>query len=322
MGFRMQVGVFYHDRCFDGACSAAVFSDFFRRNMDPQAEFVYGGLFHRADQLFEESQFLGVENAIVDFKYCASPKITWWFDHHQSAFLSDEDAEHFRRDKSGKKFYDPHYRSCTKFIATIASEQFGYDASHLKELIHWADIIDGAQYENAKAAIEMKAPAMKLTLVFEAASQNLTSRVIPVMTSKSLDEIANLPDVKASFEELFRRHLDSIEVIRERATHHGRVVFFDLADTDLGGYNKFIPYYLFPDSLYTVAVSEAGFRTKISVGSNPWAPVEPNRNLATICEHYGGGGHARVGAISYSPGELEKARKTAREIVEELAQDS
>ena len=60
------------------------------------------------------------------------------------------------------------------------------------------------------------------------------------------------------------------------------------------------------------------FRTKISVGSNPWAPAEPAHNLATICERYGGGGHARVGAISLEPGALEQARTLAAEIVTEL----
>jgi nanoRNase/pAp phosphatase (c-di-AMP/oligoRNAs hydrolase) len=65
-------------------------------------------------------------------------------------------------------------------------------------------------------------------------------------------------------------------------------------------------------------VSPSSFRTKISVGSNPWAAEEPKHNLATICERYGGGGHARVGAISLSPGELEQARAIAAEIVAEL----
>jgi hypothetical protein len=57
--------------------------------------------------------FDGDENAIVDFKYAATPKLTWWFDHHQSAFLSPEDNEHWRRDTSGQKLYDPAFRSCT-----------------------------------------------------------------------------------------------------------------------------------------------------------------------------------------------------------------
>ena len=54
------------------------------------------------------------------------------------------------------------------------------------------------------------------------------------------------------------------------------------------------------------------------MGSNPWAAEEPKHNLATICERYGGGGHARVGAISFEPGAIEKARTVAAEIVAEL----
>jgi len=318
----MRVRLFYHDRCFDGACSAAVFADFFRARFDASAEFVLTGLFHRAEQLFEEELFDGDENAIVDFKYSSSPNLTWWFDHHQSAFLSPEDAEHFKRDRSGRKFYDPNYRSCTKYIAHIAGEKFGYDASHLAELIRWADIIDGAQYENAKAAVEMAAPAMKLTLVLEAAQENRSAEIIPLLTRHSLEEIANRPGIRECFDELFQRHLQSIDLIRERSERQGEVVFFDLADTPHGGYNKFVPYYLFPESTYVVAVSDAGFRTKISVGSNPWAAREPQHNLASICERYGGGGHSRVGAISYGPGELERARQTAQEIVQELTTSS
>ena len=55
-------------------------------------------------------------------------------------------------------------------------------------------------------------------------------------------------------------------MIRERASQDDGVVFFDLTGYDLEGYNKFIPYYLFPESLYTVSVSPSSFRTKVSVG--------------------------------------------------------
>jgi nanoRNase/pAp phosphatase (c-di-AMP/oligoRNAs hydrolase) len=41
-------------------------------------------------------------------------------------------------------------------------------------------------------------------------------------------------------------------------------------------------------------------------------------NLARICERYGGGGHARVGAISFEPDRFDTARAAAREIVDEL----
>ena len=41
-------------------------------------------------------------------------------------------------------------------------------------------------------------------------------------------------------------------------------------------------------------------------------------NLAKICERYGGGGHARVGAISFPPGDHARALQASREIVAEL----
>ena len=95
-------------------------------------------------------------------------------------------------------------------------------------------------------------------------------------------------------------------------------MFFDLIADKMEGYNKFIPYYLFPDSTYTVSVSTSTFRTKVSVGSNPWVTEALKHNLATICERYGGGGHAKVGAISFEVGQVEQARAAAAEITQEL----
>ncbi len=109
--------VLYHDHCFDGAASAAYFSRFIAGAIHADAEFRYTGMAHKASQIFDPALFDGDENAIVDFKYSSDPRLTWWFDHHQSAFLNAEDAEHFRRDTSGRKLYDPSFKSCTSFIA-------------------------------------------------------------------------------------------------------------------------------------------------------------------------------------------------------------
>ena len=166
----MRVRVFYHDKCFDGACSAALFSRFYRERIRSDVDFIYSGLLHRAGSLFDEKQFDGDENAIVDFKYSSSPKITWWFDHHESAFLSPADATHFEQDQNNRKFYDPAFKSCTSFIAMIAEEHFGFDPKPVSELVHWTDIVDGAMYDDAKSAVEMQAPAMKLTMAIEAST--------------------------------------------------------------------------------------------------------------------------------------------------------
>ena len=315
----MRVRVLYHDHCFDGAASAAYFTRFMQGVFYPEAEYVYTGMAHKASQLFEPSLFDGDVNAIVDFKYSSDPRLTWWFDHHQSAFLTPEDAENYRQDHSGRKLYDPTYKSCTSYICATARERFGFAAPDLDQLVEWANIIDGAQYPDAKTAVELGAPAMKLTLVIEGAKGSaMIHKIIGWMQHRKLEDIAAEPEIQALFEPLYQRHLDSMGMIGGRATEDDGVVFFDLTGYDLEGYNKFIPYYLFPNCTYTVSVSPSSFRTKISVGSNPWAPEVPKHNLASICERYGGGGHARVGAISFEPGALEKARAVAAEIVAEL----
>ena len=97
------------------------------------------------------------------------------------------------------------------------------------------------------------------------------------------------------------------------------MVEFDLVDEGYEGFNKFIPYYLYPETTYTVALTRGSQRTKISVGSNPWSPRPRTHNIAKICERYGGGGHAVVGAISLKPDEVEKGRAIMKEIIAELS---
>ncbi len=316
----MLINILYHDHCFDGAASAAFFSRFVEGALHPGAEFRFTGLAHKASQLFDDSLFDGDENAIVDFKYSPNPRLTWWFDHHQSAFLQPEDEEHFRRDRSGKKLFDPDFRSCTKFIATVARERFGFEAPDLEDLVHWANIIDGAQYPDARTAVELGAPAMKLTLVIEGVTgSGLVEKIIRWMRRSPLEEIITQPEVQEVYRPLYERHLASIDIIKQRALSEDGVVFFDLVEDGIEGYNKFIPYQLFPESTYTVSVSTSSFRTKVSVGSNPWSAVPPSHNLATICERYGGGGHARVGAISFALGAVGEARRVAKEIAKELS---
>ena len=321
----MRYRVLYHDHCFDGAASAAFFSRFIADRIHPDATFAYTGMAHKADQLFDDSLFDGDENAIVDFKYSTNANLSWWFDHHQSAFLSPADAVQFRSLKTGtgpgekRFFFDPTYRSCTKFIADITREHFGYAPPDLANLVHWADIVDGAQYASPQEAVEVGSAALKLVLVIEAAKGSHTvQRIISLMRHRTLDQIVAEPEIRALYEPLRSRHERTIDLIRDQARCESGVVFFDLVGQDVEGYNKFIPYYLYPGSTYTVSVSEQSFRTKVSVGSNPWVKEPLTHNLASICERYGGGGHPKVGAISFPTGAVEPARQAAQEILAEL----
>ncbi len=324
----MLVRVFYHGNCFDGACSASLFTRFHRECIDARATYEYHGLVHRAGSLFEDGSFSGDENAIVDFKYSPSPRVTWWFDHHLSAFLSPADHAAYERGLADpesnyrdRRFYDPQYTSCTSLIADTAAARFGFHRAPVNALVHWADIVDGALYESATAAVEMREPAMRLTLVIESADDpGFVPRLIPLLTSMTLEAILEQPFVAALLPPLLERHRAAIALIRERSSERRGTIFFDIADREVEGYNKFIPYYLHPGATYSVGLSRSSFRAKVAVGTNPWTRAQPEQlvNLAAICERYGGGGHARVGAISFPPEQYRQAEEAAQVIAEEL----
>ena len=316
----MKLRLLYHGHCFDGVASAATFTRFYKEKIRPDAEVEYRGLLHRPGTLFDLSMFDGDENAIVDFKYAASERLTWWFDHHESAFLTPEDEAHFRADKSGKKFVDATRKSCTEFIADVASTQFGFNPEPLQPLIDWAHIIDGALYESAAQCVELKEPALQLMQVIEAdPDDSFIEHLIRELVNRPLEEVASSDEVQRRFQPIKAQHLETLETIRRKASYARGVVQFDLVDEGYEGFNKFIPYYLYPQTTYSVALTRGALRTKISVGSNPLAPVPRTHNIAKICERYGGGGHAVVGAISFRPDEVERGREAVKEIVTELS---
>jgi len=319
----MKLRILYHGNCFDGVSSAAVFSKFYKAKIAPDAEIFYTPTMHRAGNAFDREQFDGDENAIVDFKYCADDRLTWWFDHHQSAFLSEEDEAHFRADTSGKKFLDTESKSCAEFIARIADEKFGFRDESLAELIEWAHIIDGALYESPAQCVELRSPALKLMQVIEGEKDPAeVESIIRALQENSLDEVVESEEVTAKLEPILERHWSTVELIKRKATYSRGVVSFDLTEDGLDGYNKFIPYYFYPQTTYNVALTKSEFRTKISVGSNPWSPRPRLHNIAEICERYGGGGHAVVGAVSLKPDELALGKRYMSEIIEELSFES
>ncbi len=316
----MKLRILYHGNCFDGVSSAAIFTKFYRATEDRDAEIGYTPTMHRAGNAFDADQLDGDENAILDFKYSPDERLTWWFDHHQSAFLSEDDEKHFLADNSGKKFLDTTCASNAMFLSRVAKEKFGFEDDLLAELIEWAHIIDGAFYESAAQCVELRSSALKLMQVIEGEKDPaFVEKIIVMLTEKSLNEVVESDEVQERLKPILQQHWNSVETIKANSVYERGVVRFDLIGTGIEGYNKFIPYYFFPETTYNVSLSQSSFRTKISVGSNPWAPRPRSHNIAEICERYGGGGHAVVGAVSLAPDEVELGRKYMAEIIEELS---
>jgi hypothetical protein len=318
----VRLRVLYHGNCFDGCSSAGLFTRFYRERIASAPNdiaVVYRALEHKGDAAaFPPDAFDGEENACVDFRYSQDPRLTWWFDHHASAFQQPGDEAHFRADATGRKFYDPTAKSCTKFIADTVAARFGFDVAPLRELVDWAEIIDGALFPDARMAVELKEPALQLmTFIENNREPALAERFIGDLITLPLAEIAASPYVTQALGPVLAQHQQNIAVIRAAAKLEGGVVHFDLADENIGPFNKFITYYLFPEARYSVALTAPG-RAKISVGSNPWSRVPRTHDISAICERYGGGGHPVVGAVSVPRDQMPRAREIYGEIVAEL----
>src|SRR5438132_4368924 len=321
---RPSLQICYHDHCFDGVASAATFLRFYREKVKPglpDERVAFKGMAHRAGQLFGEEVFAGEENAVVDFRYTPDPRLTWWFDHHQSAFESKEDEAHFRADNSGHKFWDPTAKSCTRFLARICRDRFGWDFSPLTELIDWAEVIDGALFPDARSAVELTHPALQLMLLIEATKDpELCPRLIRQLSDRTLSEVLREPWVTGPLQPLLVRHHEVVRLVTSRIRLDRGVATYDLADLGVDNVNKFIAYAADASTLYTVSVSRGPNRSKISLGSNPWKQQLRRHNLARIAERYGGGGHPAVAAISLPPDRLQEARAAAATITDELRQ--
>ncbi len=310
----------YHDHCFDGVASGATFLRFYRDKVKPGVGDVsFRGMAHRAGQLFPPDAFSGDENAVVDFRFSADPRLTWWFDHHQSAFETPADEAAFKADRTGRKFWDPTAKSCTRFIARIAEQKFGWNPAPLRELIDWAEVIDGALFPNPQMAVALTDPAMQLMLLIEATKDPaLGPRLIKELSDRPLSAVLREKWVTEPLQPILARHHEVVKLVTDRIRLEGGVATFDLADLGVDNVNKFIAYAADPSTLYTVSVSRGPVRSKISLGSNPWKQDQRRHNLARIAERYGGGGHPAVAAISLPPDQLEQARAAAKAIADEL----
>jgi hypothetical protein len=317
----MRLRILHHANCFDGCASAALFGRFLGERMGVSPpEVDYFPVQHQRGEAFPPGAFDVAEvNACVDFRFSPSPRLHWWFDHHQSAFQPPETRAAFEADRSGQKFWDPTAPSCTGYIARVLGERFGWRAPELDELVRWADVIDAAQFPSAAVAVRLEEPALRIMTLLEASHDPaLPRRVIEALAHRPLAEIAAEPWVTGPLGPILERHRGAVDTFRRLARLDDGVVFVDLTETSLEGANKFIAYDLFPDARYTVVVSRDSKRSKVSVGSNPWARATRTHDIARLCERYGGGGHPVVGAVSLDPGRVAEARRIAGEIAQIL----
>lgn len=317
-----RVVVATHGHCFDGAASAAVFSRMLAAIEVPPLAFAFRACtYGPGPNVISDAVFDGEINALLDFRYSTSPRLSWYFDHHKTAFVSPVERDHFASDRSGRRFHDDAYGSCTRLVADVARERFGFRDPGLDELVTWAETIDAARFDTPDQAVSRELPALQIMSVIEHKGDGpFLGKVVPLLASKPLGEIAAIPMVRDAWRILSRKLGKLTDRIRLRSVAAGDVVLTDLSDAVSDVVGKYIPYVLFPDASYSVVLSRSRHRIKISVGFNPWSPRPRRHDIANICARYGGGGHPVVGAAAFALDQLETARQVARTIADELNQ--
>jgi hypothetical protein len=318
----MRIVVGTHGHCFDGVASAAVFTRLARAVDSKTAAFEYVGLGYGATQRRPDEQlFSGDRNAVLDYRFIASERLDWYFDHHRTAFGSAADRGAFdARRAAGRYHHDPDRGSCAGLVADVAREQFGVELEDLRPLIEWAERIDTASFASAEDAVRRDDPVRRMADVIEHyGGDELIGRLAAELAERPLAEVAGKKKLRKLYQPLERRHERFVERVKRKAERRGRVVLVDLTDSLLESVGKFVTYALFPDSTYSVIVGRLKGGPKISVGYNPWCGRPLDVDISAICARYGGGGHAVVGGVAFAAGELERAREIARVIADELA---
>lgn len=267
---------------------------------------------------------LGDQNAVLDYRFTATERLDWYFDHHRTAFANDADRAFFEsRRPLGRYFFDASYGSCTKLIADIGKNAFGVEDPALETLVGWAERIDSASFGDAEQACDFSSPIMRFVSVVEHHGNDaFLARVVPELLSKPLLEVASTSEIERRYQPIGERFARFKSEVEAHARDCGRVVLVDLTARPIDVLAKFVTYALFPRSVYSVVAAKQKQGFKIAVGYNPWCGQPLDRDVSAICSRYGGGGHRAVGGISFSDDRADEVLPAVRAIVEELNEPS
>ena len=261
-------------------------------------------------------------NAILDFRYTESDRLTYFFDHHATGFGSSaEEAEARKRtdDSGGKRslVFDPTYGSCTKLIRDAARDRFAV-AIGLDELVDWADRIDAARFSSAEEALGDESAQRIAQVIEHHGDTEYLGKLVPMLLERSLDEVAGSDMVRTHFAPLSAAKVEFARRTKASAKVMGDVVLVDLSNEVVTAAGKFVTYALFPKSVYSVAILRTKSLIKVGVGYNPWSGAPRRHDIASLCKSEGGGGHPVVGAAAFPLDARDRAVEAAMRIVRAL----
>src|SRR6478609_1913707 len=308
-----------HGHCFDGLVSAALFTDLIR-NIHPSSQFSYRALGYGPQQ--GRLNLDGELNALLDYRYVPQPTLHYYVDHHATAFLTAADRAEFEEQKGQaptRFVYDEKAPSCATLVAQLARSHHQLDSPLHRSLEKWANKIDAAQFDEVQEAIDLDSPLLQVgATVTHFGDHQFYSQTIPTLLKEGVLGLAEQRTVK----DKFRRLRPAIELLNRRikssGTMVGRVAWVNLMDEATHVVSKFRQYFEFPDAAYSVILHRTDEYLRVSVGYNPWSAAPCDVHIGQICQQFGGGGHAVVGAIGLSADRSDEALTIAQHIIGRL----
>lgn len=293
--------VYLHFPCFDGVVSAVLASEYLRHKRGWELKDVVPVSYSERDSWTSRS--LERPATVVDFLY--HPDAEFWADHHQTTFLTQDLKQHFQRRKAAQLFFDPAALSCASVIwrntyQTIRNARF-------RDMVDWANRIDGARYESVEQAVLGEAPALRINFSFmRDPSPQYCRYLVESLRTKSLAEVAASTEVN----ERYRSARREIRVGQQRFKKSARleadgIVIFHVDHSDSPAVSRYAPYLEYPKALYSVGILNSDDGTKITAMRNPWRHFR-SVPLGQIFRTYGGGGHQRVASVLVDSRDAER----------------
>ena len=319
---RPSIVVATHGHCFDGMCSAALFTRLAKLRIAEGASLQVSRLWIRARAGGRESGHLrGPRERDLGFSLRQERQAHLVFrPSRHRVRLRPKSAPISSGTAASTNSTTPHYGSCTKLIYDVSRERFGLeDSPDIVELVRWADIIDAARFPNAEMAVLRADPAMWLmTVVENYGDDGFLSRIVPRLLTEPLEEIARSPEIMTKWLPLRDAHLAFVDKVKAKSQEMGRVVYVDLTNEVIDVVGKFVTYALFPKSVYSVMVSRGRIALQDLGGVQPLERLRAPSTTSPGSASVTAAAATQSSAPSRSPNDFERAKQIGLEITAEL----
>jgi nanoRNase/pAp phosphatase (c-di-AMP/oligoRNAs hydrolase) len=256
------------------------------------------------------------DDILANIPYIKGCKL--WFDHHSS-----------ESERLGKNVYFDGVSRRAPSCARVVYDYYGGDAKlgRFRTMIEYVDKVDSGNL-TADEILDPKGWVLLGFIMdprtglgrfrnFTISNYDLMKQLALACTTKNIDQILAIPDVKERLDVYFEQHTLFVEMVKKQARIDKNVIITDLRGVEpIYAGNRFLIYTLFPDQNISVWVVDGRnkINAAITVGYsilNRTATVD----VGSLLLKYGGGGHHQVGTCQV---DYQDADRVLQEIVEKL----